>query len=74
MLHAEQQTAMDALRERVTRGDELLGQRIANLANDVYAARDEDRAALDELLARQKLYTGMFVAGTILATAASVYA
>ena len=73
-LHGEQQVAMDALRDRMTKSDDLLGQRIANLANDVNAARDEDRAALDESLARQKLYTGMFVVGTLLATLASVYA
>jgi hypothetical protein len=72
-LHAEQQAAVDALRDRMTESDHLLGQRIANLANDVYRARDEDRAALDESLARQKLYTGMFVVGTVLATVASVY-
>lgn len=57
-LHGEQQVAMDALRDPMTKSDDLLGQRIANLANDVNAARDEDRAALDESLARQKLYTG----------------
>ena len=73
-LHGEQQVAMDALRDPMTKSDDLLGQRIANLANDVNAARDEDRAALDESLARQKLYTGMFVVGTLLATLASVYA
>jgi hypothetical protein len=73
-LHAEQQAAMDALRDRMTESDQLLGQRIANLSNEVYAARDEDRAALDESLARQKVYTGMFIVGTILATVASVYA
>jgi hypothetical protein len=72
-LHAEQQAAVDALRERMTESDHLLGQRIANLANDVYRARDEDRTALDESLARQKVYTGMFVTGTVLATIASVY-
>jgi hypothetical protein len=72
-LHAEQQAAVDALRKRMTESDELLGQRIANLANDIYRARDEDKAALDESLARQKGYTAMFVAGTVLATFASVY-
>jgi hypothetical protein len=73
-LHAEQQAALGVLRDRMTESDQLLGQRIANLANDVYAARDEDRGALDESLARQKIYTGTFIVGTILATVASVYA
>lgn len=70
----EQQAALEALRESTTKETHLLGQRIANLANDVYRARDEDRAALDESLARQKVYTGMFIFGTVLATVASVYA
>jgi hypothetical protein len=73
-LHGEQQAALNSLREQARAETNVLGQRIANLANDVYGSRDQDRAALDESLARQKLYTGLFVLGTILATIGSLYA
>ena len=48
-----QQRRLDALRDSVKRETDTLGQRIANLANDVYGAQSEQRAALEESLARQ---------------------
>jgi hypothetical protein len=73
-LHAEQQAALDAQRARADKSANLLGQRIANLANDVYGAREQDRSALQESLLWQKRYTGVFIFGTVLATVGSVYA
>jgi outer membrane murein-binding lipoprotein Lpp len=70
----DSRAAVAEVRRYADARDKLLGQRIANLANDVYGARDEDRAMLDESLARQKVGTAMFIIGTLLATVASVYA